>query len=414
MLCYNYELTKICQLWPFMIHEIRVSNFYSVRDEVVLDLRTSSNAPDLPRFRTSASRTDVRLPALVSIYGPNASGKSTIIRALTSTIHFACYSFDQPIDSEIMNFQPFMAKNMMSEPTRIVVEFDAPWIDDEYHLFRYELSINNPGSFTGKSVAYEALSYAPHGRWRRVLERKEGKRIFAVKEFGLRPRDSKLEPPRPNCSMIATLAKFNVPLAIRIWQDLANVQSNVFGHVMFAPDIDGLLVHYRDYPEILERLNKELRRIDVGIREMRIETTKTGMQAYFEHEGFAATILLHEESAGTRHFIQIFPSLNYVLETGQIALIDEFDCFLHPELMREIFSWFWSLERNPKNAQLIITSHNTSLMDELEKEELFFTEKRKNGATELFGAQDIKGLRREPKMQKKYLSGALGALPRIG
>jgi uncharacterized protein len=397
-----------------MIHEIRISNFYSIRDEVVLDLRVSSHAPDLTRLRSSQSKKDVRLPTLISIYGPNASGKSTILRSLISTIQFACHSFDWPINSEISNFQPFMADDMLSEPTRIAVEFDAAWINDEPHLFRYELVIKNNGSLDEKAVEYESLSYAPHGRWRRVLERKEAERIIAAKEFGLKPKDSKLESPRSNCSMIATLAKFNVPLATRIWQDLANVQTNIYGHFRIEPDIDRLLLHYRDNPELLIRLNKELRRIDVGIREMRIETTKNGIQAFFEHEGFTAPILLHEESAGTKHFIQTFPIINYVLETGQIAIIDEFDCFLHPELMREIFSWFWSLDRNPNNAQLFVTSHNSSLLDDLEKEEIFFAEKDQSGATELYSAQDIKGLRREPKLQKKYLSGALGALPRIG
>lgn len=398
-----------------MLHEIRISNFYSIKDEVVLDLRASSHAPKTPRLRASHSKKDVRLPTLVSIYGPNASGKSTILRSLTSVIQFICNSFDWSIDADIENFMPFMAEEMLTEPTRIFMEFDAFWIDNEPYLFRYELIIKNPGSLRDKkTVEYESLSYAPHGRWRRVLERKEGKRVFAIKEFGLSPKDSKLDLLRPNCSMIATLAKFNVPLATQIWHDMANVQCNFYGHVRFTPDIDRLLNHYYNYPDLLKSLNKELRRIDVGIQEMHIETTKNGIQAVFKHDGFVAPILMHEESAGTKHFIETFPNLNFALETGQVALIDEFDCFTHPELMREIFNWFRSPERNPHNAQLIITSHNTSLLDDLEKEEVYFTEKDDSGATKLYGAQDINGLRREPKMQKKYLSGALGALPRIG
>ena len=398
-----------------MLHEIKVSNFYSIRDEVILDLRASAYAPESSRLRISPSRNDIRLPTMVSIYGPNASGKSTILRSVISAIQFACNSFDWPVDSDILNFQPFMAEGMMSEPTQIIVEFDARWIDDVSHLFRYELVIKNHGNLAGKSVEYEALSYAPQGRWRRVLERKaDDARVFAAKEFGLRPKDSKLDPMRRNCSMIATLAKFNVPLATRVWQDLRGVQSNIHGHVRTVPNIDRLLVYYRDNPPLLDRLNKELRRIDIGIEKMRLESTETGIQACFEHDGFSAPILLHEESAGTNHFVHLFPLLNYALEAGHIAFIDEFDCFFHPELMREIFGWFRSPDRNPHNAQLIITSHNTSLLDDLEKEEVFLTEKDQNGATIVYSAQDIKGLRREPKMQKKYLSGALGALPRIG
>ena len=65
-----------------MIHRLSVSNYHSVREEVVLDLRIPGTAPDLPCFRRSAARPDVRLPAVAVLMGPNGSGKTTLLRAL--------------------------------------------------------------------------------------------------------------------------------------------------------------------------------------------------------------------------------------------------------------------------------------------------------------------------------------------
>ena len=72
-----------------MIHRISVSNYHSVREEVVLDLRIPGTAPDLPCFRRSAARPDVRLPAVVVLMGPNGSGKTTLLRALVSAAEIA-------------------------------------------------------------------------------------------------------------------------------------------------------------------------------------------------------------------------------------------------------------------------------------------------------------------------------------
>ena len=117
---------------------------------------------------------------------------------------------------------------------------------------------------------------------------------------------------------------------------------------------------------------------------------------------------------GTRRFIEIFPLLQFVLDSGGVALIDEFDTDIHPLLAPELFRWFYDEKRNPRKAQLLYTAHNPALLDELEKEQVFFTEKLSGKPARIYGAADIQGLRREPSLMKKYLSGELGAVPHIG
>ena len=73
---------------------------------------------------------------------------------------------------------------------------------------------------------------------------------------------------------------------------------------------------------------------------MFIEQGNQGLFAKFQHVGLDNFIFLPEESAGTQRFIEIFPRLHYALETGSIAIIDEFDTDLHPLLLPELFRWF--------------------------------------------------------------------------
>ena len=61
-----------------MIHSFSVTNYHSIREEVVLDLRIPKTAPDLPRFRQSQVKPDIRLPSVAVLMGPNGSGKNNL------------------------------------------------------------------------------------------------------------------------------------------------------------------------------------------------------------------------------------------------------------------------------------------------------------------------------------------------
>ena len=95
-------------------------------------------------------------------------------------------------------------------------------------------------------------------------------------------------------------------------------------------------------------------------------------------------------------------------------MLDEIDGDLHVDVVGEMLGWFRSREMNPRNAQLLVTSHNVGLLDDLEKEELFVVEKNRDGATRVHGAQDVRGLRRDTRLYPKYRAGVLGGLPKIG
>lgn len=398
-----------------MLYNIFIENFFSIAERQELTFAVPANAPDLACFKLSRSNQKTRLPVVIGFFGSNASGKSTILRAVVSAALFALQSFDW-VDQMNNFFQPYRQKDWWGKPTKITIEFDSQLsANHPSALFRYELHIaHQANDFGNKVVLYETLSYAPRGKFRCLFER-EGQKFHFGREFDIpNANDPRTQSIRPNASVISTLAKLNHPVSSYLSQLIGALQTNVIGFNKVQQSANQLLSSYMNDKNCLERLNKELRRLDIGLESMTIEQGSQGPFAKFQHAGLDGFIFLDEESAGTKRFVEIFPRIHYALETGGIVIIDEMDTDLHPLLLPELFRWFSDLQRNLHGAQLLFTAHNPALLDDLEKEQVFLTEKPSGQFTHVYCARDIKGLRREPSLMKKYLAGELGAVPHVG
>ena len=402
-----------------MIHRFRISNFQSIREAVELDFRIPGTTPEMACFRKSRSRPDVRLPSVIALVGPNASGKSTLLRAIVETIRFAAFSYEFQ-SRDIPTFLPFLSPETQAAPTRVEVDFDAMWLSSSDSpmdsLLRYTLELErDANNLSAARVSHEALYSFPKGRPRRLLERKKGKPVYVAKEMGLRPRDDRLSSIPENASIISSLARMGAERFSLISQDIGGVRTNVFGPNPLEPDEETITRYYREQQHLMNKISDRLQRFDFGIKDMKLLTMPDKKDFLtFEHHGLASPVVLSNESAGTRHLVHMFPSLNYALEASHIAIMDALDTDFHTDLSMEILNWFRKEETNPKKAQLICALHNVSVLDDLEKEEIFIVEKDRSGATRVYGARDIAGLRRSSNLQKQYRSGALGGLPAFG
>lgn len=404
-----------------MIHRFRIRNFQSIREDVELDFRIPGTTPEKPCFRKSRSRPDVRLPSVIALIGPNGSGKSTLLRAIVETFRFTIYSYGYQ-SSKIRSFPSFLAPEMLTAPTKIEMDFETsqanPNEDASDSLLRYTLELErNETSLYATRVNREALYSFPKGRPRRLLEREKGQHVYAAKEMGLRPRDDRLSSIPENASAISSLARMKVPFFVKLLEDLRDAQTNI------APANDdprwssteNLVDHYREQENLTSKVSSKLQRFDLGIKDMKLRSTEDGKWFLtFDHHGLSAPVALHKESAGTRRLVHMFPSYNCALDTGHLAVMDSLDTDFHTELSMEVLNWFRKKETNPKKAQLICALHNVSVLDELEKEEVFIVEKDRSGATHAYGMRDVSGLRRGTNLQKQYRSGALGGLPAFG
>ena len=259
-----------------MIHTFSVSNYQSIREEVVLDLRVPGTAPDQPRFRQSAAKPDVRLPSVVVLMGPNGSGKTTLLKALVETAEIASSASPAKEHNPIKMFLPFASTKTMGEPTRFCVEVEADWLapGEARRLFRYEVVVGRDSAgFKNHIFHYEALSCFPKGRPRRLFERKgPGEPIYVSGETGLKPRDDRLKAVRADTSVVATLALLNVPLAMRIAESAQHLwgSSNIMYQEKWELPTKTVTRMLKDYSTLKDWVEKYIRSSDLGIRDMDI------------------------------------------------------------------------------------------------------------------------------------------------
>lgn len=400
-----------------MIHRFHVRNYLSIRDGVDLDFRVPGTTPDHPRFRSGAAAPGPRLPTTVVLIGPNGSGKTTVLRAITATTSFMARSFGYRPGEGILGFFAFKSRESRLEPTRIEMEFDAEWPPFESGrgaVFRYTLELLRDEEIQADRVGYEALHAFPRGRPRRVFERRSEKPVHVARGLGLRPGDDRLASVPPTASVIATLGNLGVASFAAMARDVGSVETNVAGAERWHLSDDLALRTYQNVPELTENVSGMLPRFDLGIQNMRVRELPSGPALEFDHHGLDSPVPLIGESAGTRHLVRTFPLLQSALDVGGLAVMDDFDVEFHADLAVEVLRWFQSAERNPRGAQLICSTHNLSLLDDLEKEEIFIAEKDREGATRAYGVRQIAGVRRTENLQKLYRSGALGGLPSLG
>jgi len=407
-----------------MLYQLEIENFSSIRDRQVLDLTIAANVPDPDsRFSPIFPGSELRAPKVLALYGSNASGKTTVLRALEFIASFIRDSAQRTVPG--FACERFNDEESAARPIRLAVEFGG--VMDltpeqstraeageavETGTYRYELEILVKDG-AGYAVGLEHLRQRPggKGKWQRVFER-DGAEVLGSKTFPLVGYRHLLNTLKPNVSVIASFAQFGHPTA-EVFAEIARLVVSNFTH---APGDDTWVVNYlKTFPDVVERVNRDLSRIDVGVETMRILETPNGALPMFKHAGLQHEMPWTMESHGTRAFIRMFPFLSATLDRGGVAILDEFDIAIHPLVLPDILRWFYDAEgRNPNDGQLWFSVHSASLLDDLNKEEVILCEKDPRGRTRVFSLMDVKSVRRDENLYRKYLSGAFGAVPNIG
>ncbi len=399
-----------------MLYRLEIENFHSIRDPMVIDLRAAVNVPeDKERLAPLWKGSKERAPKVVAFYGPNASGKTNVLRALSFLKDFIESSFDWKTGL-FLPYQPFNHLDYHSKPTRLAVYFSGPvdigsqegW---QCQYFYEAIFINGQNNI--QYVLSEKLFYYPKGSGRkiRLFERTEAGKLIAGRSFELSGFKTVLEKIlRPCSSAISVLNQLNHPYSKLLW----NAAKSIIGNIgLERRDLNNseMTQYYLLQPD---EINNQLQKIDLGIEKMEVLTESNQHKLIFHHQGLSGPMTLMFESHGTQLFLKTYPFIKVALERGGIAIIDEMDASIHPAILPEIIGWFHDPATNPHNAQLWMSCQNPSLLEELIKEEVFFCEKDASGGTSTYGLKDIQGVRRGDNFYRKYLSGAYGALPNLG
>lgn len=159
-----------------------------------------------------------------------------------------------------------------------------------------------------------------------------------------------------------------------------------------------------------------LRMADLGIDDVVVDKRRR-QRVHLVHRTAGGTMPLDfdAESAGTQTWFALIGPVLAALRDGLLVLFDELDASLHPTLSAHLIGLFHDPAANPKGAQLVFTSHDTSLLNHLNRDEVWLTDKMDDGATRLGALAEFAGerVRKSQNLEKAYLHGRYGALPDV-
>ena len=132
-----------------------------------------------------------------------------------------------------------------------------------------------------------------------------------------------------------------------------------------------------------------------------------------QHDAHEYVLALFEESRGTQALFVLLRHILPVLTRGGVAYINEFELGLHSHMIPRILDLFYSSKHNDRGAQIIFSTHADYVIQRMEKSQMLLVEKNDEGVSEVYGLDDIKGVRADENHYSKYHAGAYGGVPRI-
>lgn len=411
-----------------MLIDFRVRNFRSLRDEQILSL-VAAKDKTLHELNTMQSGVKAAPTLLRSaaIYGPNAGGKSNLIKALQYMRAVVVESASVMQPGQTFNVQPFrFDEKLVLQPTEFEVTFI---LDGVRHQYGFEL--------TAQRITREYLlvykAFKPQQWFERHYDESSDKDIY---EFGsgLKGAKSVWEgATRPNSLFLSMAVQLNSE-QLRPVFDWFVKQLAIFNEV--TPLGQQFSVDMLRKPEGKKAICEFLTAADISISDIEVATRKVAAQAVhfdmaagktevrneeqevsellFHHvtEQGRAVFGLGDESMGTRNLLFLTGPVLDILEKGMTLVVDELDSSLHPLLVRRLVELFQTPAINKLGAQLIFTTHDTSLLDPelFRRDQIWFVEKDLEQATKLYPLSDFSP-RKNEALERGYLMGRYGALP---
>ncbi len=418
-----------------MLIEFSVTNFKSIRTTQKLSL-VANSATELQKENsfTTLEKNVPRLLRSVAIYGPNASGKSNFLEAMVFMRWFVLNSSKDGQAEEPIEVTPFLFDTVSRNE---VSEFEVLFLQNEIR-YQYGFAVNST------QVVQEWLIAYPEGRAQRWIERSYNE---DTKKYDWHPC-SKLKGQK---SMLQEATRSNalfLSTAVQLNNDQLKPVYNWFHQHVRTIGVSGLTPTYTaaicksesGRGKILTLLNAadlSIADLDVEMKQFDPNELPSDMpeplkelihkgldgkempEIKFLHkiEGCEQLIALDsdDESVGTRKLFALAgPWLN-VLENGYVLFVDELNNSMHPHMVRFLISLINNPQINQKNAQLVFTTHDTSVLDNdlFRRDQIWFTEKDRSSATSLYPLTDFTP-RKGEALEKGYLQGRYGALPYIG
>jgi uncharacterized protein len=421
-------------------------NFRSFRAPATLSLVAASKLhtdPELDAANVFRGRERPRLDLLrvAALYGANASGKSNVGLALDTFREAVRTSAN--LDFRF-GFHPFLLDTTSrNEPSTFEIIFIVDGV-----LFRYGLAVR---AWAKQHEIIGEWLYQATSSVETLLFERSGDRVERGKQFregAALLAEGRLR--RKEALFLSLNAQMGSPLSSRLVEHLCHRMHAVSGlddEEMWEFTLDWLKTG-----DGRERIARLLRIADTGISGFDAPDER-GLERLFsqeadlpvsaeEPEEYRAWLVEHHrvlalhpvfDDAGSESAVQPFPltllesqgtnklfafagPVLATLDEGNVLLVDELDARFHPLLTQSLVRLFQSPETNPENAQLIFITHDTNLLSagRFRRDQIWFVEKDRFGASHLYSLADFKNVRKEEPFEANYIGGRYGAIPFLG
>ena len=395
-----------------MLVEFSVTNFRSIRDKQTLSMvkGKGSEHEATHTFKPTAPGSETLLKS-AAIYGANAAGKSNIIKALSMMKQIVV---TPPNVGEKLPVVPFMFDPVTPQQS---TEFELIFITNDV---RYQYGF----SATAERIWSEWLFAFPKGRSQRWFEREyspqTGEYTWHLDTNLKGEKKVWRDSTRDNALFLSTAAQLNSESLLLIYtffDAIEEICSDITSGLISAATLAD-----KEFKNLIisTLIDADVGIVNISTEKKYGEIIKDGdperdVNIYRKINGTTYASKLENESDGTKELFNLAAYLKSALSSGSLLIIDEINAKLHPALVRYLISLFNSFEHNPNNAQLIFTTHETSILDQdiLRRDQVWFCEKDENQATRLYSLLDFKPRKGYENLEAAYLAGRYGAVPMI-
>ena len=417
-----------------MLVEFRVGNYRSFREEQTLSLVASK---DTELNDNCVDQGKLRLLKATGIYGPNASGKSNLIKALNTM-------------RDIIRKPAKPGGKLPVTPFKLDDKYNKKPSSFEVTFYHGEIRYQYGFTATSERIHEEWLIAYPKGVPQTWYTRKFNK-LSTLWKFGSFLKGEKeglRNKTRDNVLFLSVGAQWNNQQLTTVYEWFSE-RVQIILPSMRSPEITIKMLMSVEKDEKSKKsyhtyMNKLMNCADLGIcgiklkkkeidfkkvefpsdmpeeyRNKILRDFKGKIEVAFEHKteptGKNVFFSPLEESDGTLRFFELAGLWFLTIVKGMTLFVDELEASLHPHLVRELINVIQKSKVNKTEAQLIFATHDTTLLDPelFRRDQIWFTEKDKGGGTQLYSMSDYK--ERKPRkgeaMQKGYLAGRYGAIP---
>ncbi|MBL7785027.1 MAG: ATP-binding protein [Chitinophagales bacterium] len=425
-----------------MLVELSITNFKSIKTTQTFSMLPASKIKERYNDLISVPNyTDLYLLRSAILYGPNNAGKSNVLKSFYALRFLVekSHTFNEGEKITANEYFIFDQKTIQ-QPTIFVVDFIAQ--DGLRYEYKCEFDSNN--------ILFESLYYYPTGRQKesktKLYVRVNGKKMDFNKDIkGLK---RSLEKDLGHNQLFLSKTGNNNPERLKpvydFFSSISNhfLDINAFEQQELRKAVTNMITNDDSYRQKIADL---LRSTDTGIVDIHVEENKINnfhfpdelpddlkqklVQKLVQELKFAVKtthrmfdggqeignkkISLEQESDGTQKLFTIGGFMYEALQKGQVMLIDELDKSLHSELTSRLIDLFNNDNSNPNNAQLILSTHDSTLLNNFDKDQIYFVEKDYYGQSELTALADIEGVRKNVNREQWYRAGRFGAVPTI-